>query len=1098
VFRFFKPHQPIDNRHWLYSVSYVVACLMLGGFGILLAADLIESHRHQYEVVERDSDNLSRVLERQVMSAVEKIGILLGESANDYAPVMEGKRSRDRLAVNLDLKRLMAFAPEAMTDSLRVVDAQGRVVFNAGTTADLPAIDVSDRSYFLRQKSTPGSGLVVSEPLKARINGVWVLSLSRRINGSDGRFLGLMQAALPTDYFQSLFAELDTGKYGTVALLDTNRTLLARYPARPDLVGTIIDSENLRAGLAGDAISGSYESDSRVDGTRRLFTYRKLDRLPYVVVIGRANAEFLEGWRRKAVLYGAAYLGLSLALLSFLYLLQRHTEESRRLVNQVFDATREGIVLTDATGRIVNANAGFTAITGYSRAEAIGQSTAILRSGRHDNAFYDALWEKLGREGAWRGEIWNRRKSGEIYPQLLSISALRNRNDAVTHYIGVSSDITELHQARLQAEAGNQAKSEFLATMSHEIRTPMNGVIGMTGLLLDTRLTEEQRIFAQTIRESSESLLSVINDILDFSKMEAGKLDFEETAFEIRPLVEGVIDILSPRVRGRDIDLTCLIPPGAGGVFQGDPGRLRQILLNLVGNAVKFTERGTISIVVAVKDTADGRALLTATVADSGIGIPEEAKSRLFGTFTQADASMARRFGGSGLGLAICKQIVDWMGGEIGFDSREGEGSTFWFTVPLRRSDDLPSEMASGIELGGTRILVVDDTATNRDILRQQLEGWGATVIVFDSAPVAIEAVRHAQAAGERFDVAILDHLMPEMSGLDLAVLLRNDPATASLPLVMATSADLSTVRPRMEQLRIDEILVKPVRQSALLNALLRCLGRLPPDCAQTIVPATDFPVATHPLRILVAEDNAINQQVAVGLLAKLGHRADIADDGAEAVERVTTGDYDLVLMDMQMPRIDGLEATRQIRALPSAKAKVTIVAMTANAMEGDRTACLAAGMDDYISKPIDLRRLIDLLGRWSERVRTDRSSRPDRGDRNERNEAPVDFAAMADLRHALGTDSFQSLLDRFWTTLPTTLDQLRHAAATGDRAAMNATAHALAGAAGNLGLPLLCRHLLGLERHDPADGSLFDAIERIAALGEQARRAVQSPAVAG
>ncbi|EPY03375.1 response regulator [Magnetospirillum fulvum] len=1086
--RFLKPHQPIDNRYWLRTATYVAACLLLGGFGALLSVDLVESHRHEYEIVQRDSDNLSRVLERQVVSAVEKIGILLGESANDFAPVMNGTRRRDRLAANLDLKRLMAFAPEAMENSLRVVDVDGRVVFNAGNSDDLPVIDVSDRAYFQQQKASPNIGLLVSEPIKARINDVWVVSLSQRINGPDGRFLGLMQAALPTHYFQNLFAEIDTGKLGSVALIDSNLRLLARYPARPELIGTTVNSEELRAGLAGEQFSGSYESDSRIDGVHRLFTYRKLDRLPYVVVIGRAQVEFMSGWRRKAVLYGVSYLGLSLALLSFLYLLQRHTEENRRLVNQVFDATREGIVVTDSEGRIVTANAGFTAITGYSRPEVIGQSTAILRSGRHGAEFYQALWDKLRREGVWRGEIWNRRKSGEIYPQLLSISALRKRGDVVTHYIGVSSDITELHQARLQAEAGNQAKSEFLATMSHEIRTPMNGVIGMTGLLLDTRLTEEQRIFAQTIRDSSESLLSVINDILDFSKMEAGKLDFEETAFEIRPLLEGVIDILSPRVRGRDIDLTCLIPPGACGVFRGDPGRLRQVLLNLVGNAVKFTERGTISIVVAVSDAADGRTLLTATVADSGIGIPDSAKPQLFDTFTQADASMARRFGGSGLGLAICKRIVDWMGGEIGFDSREGEGSTFWFTVPLRRSDELPSEAASGIELDGARILVVDDIPTNRDILRQQLEGWGALVTAFGSAPAAIEAVRNDVAAGDRFDVAILDHLMPEMSGLDLAVLLRNDPATASLPVVMATSADLSAVRPQMERLRIDEILVKPVRQSALLNAVLRCLGRLPPDTAQTIVPTTDFPITTHPLRILVAEDNAINQQVAVGLLAKLGHRADIADDGAEAIERVMAGEYDLVMMDMQMPRIDGLEATRQIRALPSPKAKVTIIAMTANAMEGDRTTCLDAGMDDYISKPIDLRRLIDMLTKWSDRARTGR---------DDRTEALVDLAAMSDLRNALGVASFQSLLDRFWSTLPASLEQLRLAATSGDPATLNSTAHALAGAAGNLGLPLLCRHLLGLERHDPADGPIIDAIERIAALAEQARRAIP-PSVVG
>jgi CheY-like chemotaxis protein len=310
-------------------------------------------------------------------------------------------------------------------------------------------------------------------------------------------------------------------------------------------------------------------------------------------------------------------------------------------------------------------------------------------------------------------------------------------------------------------------------------------------------------------------------------------------------------------------------------------------------------------------------------------------------------------------------------------------------------------------------------------------------------------------------------------------VLLRRDPATAALPLVMATSADLTALRPRLDQLRINEILVKPVRQSALLTAIRRSLGRLPPDTAQTIVPAEGCPVVTNPLRILVAEDNAINQQVAVGLLTKLGHRADIADDGDEAIERVAAGEYDLVMMDMQMPRVDGLEATRMIRALPFAKGKVTIIAMTANAMEGDRDACLAAGMDDYISKPIDLNRLTDMLAKWGDWLRAARDKNAD---------SPVDHRAIDELRNALGADAFQTLLDRFWATLPAALAEMRRAAEGGDTAAMKAIAHAQAGAAGNLGLVRLSRRLLTLERRDTDPGTT--EIEEIVALADLSRRA--------
>jgi len=643
---------------------------------------------------------------------------------------------------------------------------------------------------------------------------------------------------------------------------------------------------------------------------------------------------------------------------------ERRAAESHALVQAVLNSTSYLIVAIDTTGLITGLNPATAEALGTNEQLAVNH---VRIEALFENAAFESIVAPADRTGRDDREYTLKRHDGSTFPAFVSVSELKNAKGERTGYAVVASDITArkeaelaLLRATLEAEQASRAKGEFLANMSHEIRTPMNAVIGLTGLLLDTSLNDEQLEFVETIRSSGDSLLTIINDILDFSKIESGNLVLEAESFDVRDCVESALDLVAGRAAEKNVNLAYLVEDSLPQTLVGDITRVRQVLVNFLSNAVKFTERGDVYVHVMAHPLPDGRTEVAFSVRDTGIGIPSDKIDRLFRSFSQVDASTTRQFGGTGLGLAISKRLVELMGGDVSVASTPGEGSTFRFTINVAPGEVTRRTFLSGVapELSNRRVLLVDDNATNRRILEQHMRGWGMHVVVATSGAEALKMIEHESS----FDCAVFDMQMPGMDGEELATAWRAEQGAHVPPLILATSMGK---RASAGEKLFHAVLSKPVKPSLLYDALISTFTgasqRRPRSVARQIDRGT---AVRQPLRILLVEDNPVNQMVATRMCEKFGYRIDVAGNGLEALAAVNQIPYDTLLMDVHMPEMDGLEATRRIREVIPAERQPWIVAMTASAMESDRQACIAAGMDDHTPKPVTMESLEAALTR--------------------------------------------------------------------------------------------------------------------------------------
>jgi PAS domain S-box-containing protein len=756
------------------------------------------------------------------------------------------------------------------------------------------------------------------------------------------------------------------------------------------------------------------------------------------------------------------------------------------------------IVVLDEAQHITACNPAFETLFGYQQEEILGQNLDDLITTPETQA--EAIgYTQQALTSAARGTGRRKRKDGSLVDvAFLGVPVAINGEKIGA--LAIYTDISDLVRARQAAEEANRAKSEFLANMSHEIRTPMNGVIGMLELALDTPLNTEQKEYLSIALQSAEALLTLLNDILDFSKIEAGRLELEIIDFELRKTVEDVAYTLAKRAEEKGLELICLVHPDLHLRLRGDPTRLRQVLINLVGNAIKFTHQGEVVLRAEPIQTSETHATVRFSVQDTGIGIPADRIEAIFERFTQADGSTTRKYGGTGLGLAISRQLIEMMGGKMHVESEVGKGSIFSFEVTFEREQGKTSSLPTGAlkDIHGMHVLAIDDNATNRMVLEKMLQTFGCRVVMATSGTEGVSTLRLMEQAGDPFDVVLLDMQMPEMDGEQTARAIRNAPLNQQPAIIVLTSMGQRSDAQRLSMLGCNGYLIKPVKQRVLYETLATVERKNVKAPFHPQPTASSLPKKqSSNYKILLVEDNPINQKLAIALLQKAGYQVEVAENGLQAVEKVIHQSYDAILMDVQMPDMDGYEATRLIRQREGATRHIPIIAMTAHAMQGDRERCLAAGMDDYISKPIKPEILFATLERWllenSVETNAALTEHPQRADdKNSTGSSfstlpPIDITAAMP-RFSYDEEFFATMCQEFLQSFDQRLSDLSRAIQNGDALTFGRLGHNLKGAAASFNAGPLTQLAFEIETKGAA-GDLSSAPLLLSALAFEMKR---------